>query len=230
MEFMSDDILEQSGVVANCRMNRERELTGSNGYSCELGFNPFELLQEKAASGAEVHWLDLCCGTGTALLDAAHAIRGHGLEDRVHIVGVDLVGMFSPLPTELKCLRLLIASLTTWEPDRQYDLITCVHGLHYIGDKLGLIARAASWLTDDGLFVASLDLNNFRLQDGRSMNRVVASACRNHGLEYSAQWKRIRCDGHREIAFPFRYLGASDQAGPNYTGQPAVNSYYATGN
>ena len=25
---------------------------------------------------------------------------------------------------------------------------------------------------------------------------------------------------------PYRYLGADDQAGPNYTGQPAVDSYY----
>lgn len=230
MEFLSDDILEQSGVVANCRMNRERALTGTNGYSCELGFNPFELLREKAASGAEVHWLDLCCGTGTALVEAAHAIHGHGLEDRVHIVGVDLVGMFSPVPTDSKCLRLVIASLTTWEPDRQYDLITCVHGLHYIGDKLALIARAASWLTNDGLFIASLDLNNFRSQDGRSIDRMVASVCRSHNLSYSGRTKRIRCDGRREITFPLRYVGASDQAGPNYTGQPAVDSYYSAGN
>ena len=40
------------------------------------------------------------------------------------------------------------ASLATWRPERAYDLITCVHGLHYIGDKLGLVARAASWLAD----------------------------------------------------------------------------------
>ena len=25
---------------------------------------------------------------------------------------------------------------------------------------------------------------------------------------------------------PYRYLGADDRAGPNYTGQPAVDSYY----
>jgi hypothetical protein len=40
MRFLSDDQLERSGVVANCRMNRERDLTGSNGYDRELGFNP----------------------------------------------------------------------------------------------------------------------------------------------------------------------------------------------
>ena len=28
------------------------------------------------------------------------------------------------------------------------------------------------------------------------------------------------------MTFHGRYRGADDQAGPNYTGQPAVNSYY----
>jgi hypothetical protein len=35
--------------------------------------------------------------------------------------------------------------------------------------------------------------------------------------------KRFRVFG---VVFPFRYLGADDTAGPNYTGQPAVDSYY----
>jgi len=28
------------------------------------------------------------------------------------------------------------------------------------------------------------------------------------------------------ITLPYGYLGADDQAGPNYTGQAAVDSYY----
>src|SRR5580693_7611900 len=39
MKLLNDDELERSAVVANCRMNRERDLTGSNGYSKEVGFN-----------------------------------------------------------------------------------------------------------------------------------------------------------------------------------------------
>ena len=74
----------------------------------------------------------------------------------------------------LTCLRLVEASLTTWRPDRAFDLITCVHGLHYVGDKLGLIARAASWLAEDGLFVANLDLANLKLADGRAAGRKVS--------------------------------------------------------
>ena len=42
MKLLDDDQLEQSGIVANCRMNRERSLTGSNGYARELGFDPIE--------------------------------------------------------------------------------------------------------------------------------------------------------------------------------------------
>ena len=45
MKLMGDDELERSAVVANCRMNRERNLLGSNGYDRELGLNPSGLSQ-----------------------------------------------------------------------------------------------------------------------------------------------------------------------------------------
>ena len=107
-----------------------------------------------------------------------------------------------------------------------FDLITCVHGLHYIGDKLGLIARAASWLVDDGLFVASLDLHNLKIGDGHDPARRVTSELRRAGLGYDRRRRLVSCRGRRAVNLPHRYLGADDQAGPNYTGQPAVDSYY----
>ena len=128
-----------------------------------------------------------------------------------------------PRPT---CLRLVEASLSTWRPDRPFDLITCVHGLHYVGDKLGLIARAASWLVEDGLFVANLDLHNLKIGDGRDPARRIASDLRRAGLGYDRRRRLVTCRGRREVNLPYRYLGADDQAGPNYTGQPAVDSYY----
>ena len=158
MKLMGDDELERSAVVANCRMNRERNLLGSNGYDRELGFNPLDFLKERITTTHPVTWLDLCCGTGRALSQAARQIHSEGLTSQIEIVGVDLVGMFDQTNSSPSCLRLVEASLSTWSPDRHFDLITCVHGLHYIGDKLGLIARAASWLAEDGLFVANLDL------------------------------------------------------------------------
>ena len=71
MKLLNDDELERSAVVANCRMNREREMTGSNGYSKEIGFNPLDYLRDRIAPGRRVAWLDLCCGTGKALIEAA---------------------------------------------------------------------------------------------------------------------------------------------------------------
>jgi SAM-dependent methyltransferase len=224
MKLLGDDELERSAVVANCRMNRERGLSGSNGYAKEIGLDPLDFLKERTATGKSVAWLDLCCGSGKALIEAATLIRAEGLD--IEIVGVDLVGMFRRPDPGLKCLRLVEASLTTWRPDRAFDLITCVHGLHYLGDKLGLVARVASWLADDGLFVANLDLANLKLGDGRAAGLRVTSDLRRAGLGYDPRRRLIASRGRRVLDLPYRYLGADDRAGPNYTGQPAVDSYY----
>jgi SAM-dependent methyltransferase len=54
-------------------------------------------------------------------------------------------------------VRFETASITAWEPAGRFDLVTCVHGLHYVGDKLGALLRAASWLADGGVLVANFD-------------------------------------------------------------------------
>lgn len=140
MKLLGDNDLEESGVVANCRMNRERSLTGTNGYERELRFHPLFFLKDLATTTGSVKWLDLCCGSGAALSEAAKIVEAEDLP--IEIVGVDLVRLFVCSKTEHPCLRLVEASLTDWQPDGQFNLITCVHGLHYIGDKLGLIGRA----------------------------------------------------------------------------------------
>jgi SAM-dependent methyltransferase len=224
MRLLRDDELERSAVVANCRMNRERDLTGSNGYSREIGFNPLDFLRERITPGRHVAWLDLCCGTGKALIEAARIIGAEGR--KIEIVGVDLVGMFHRPDPDPPCLRLVAASLSTWRPDGSFDLITCVHGLHYVGDKIGLVARSATRLADDGLFVANLDLKNLKLADGRAAGRKVVSDLRRAGMGYDRRKRLIICRGRKAVSLPYRYLGADDGAGPNYTGQPAVDSYY----
>ncbi|QFG25505.1 trans-aconitate 2-methyltransferase [Actinomadura sp. WMMB 499] len=207
---LDDAELEASPVVANIAMNRERTLAS---YRRELGVDPLA----EAGTG---HWLDLCCGTGRALVDAA------GESADVRITGVDLVGHFLPgVPPPN--VRLVVASVTVWEPAAPADLITCVHGLHYVGDKLGLLARAASWLTGDGLLVADFDPRSVRLAGGSPAGRPAAAALRRAGFALDTRRHRITLRGRREITLPYRYLGADDRAGPNYTGQPAVDSYYA---
>jgi SAM-dependent methyltransferase len=220
-DLLSDQVLEQSAIVANCQMNRERNLTGPNGYEKDLGFEPMDFLRDRSEAKGKVKWLDLCCGTGKALIEAAEVSDAEGLP--VEIVGVDLVQMFHY--SDSARLTLIQASLTNWEPEDQFDLITSVHGLHYIGDKLGLIARIRSWLTDTGRFVANFDVKSIKLPDGRSASRFAASDLRSAGFDYSFRKKLIQCDGRGERQVAFRYLGADDKAGPNYTGQPAVDSY-----
>jgi SAM-dependent methyltransferase len=225
MRLLGDDELERSAVVANCRMNRERNLLGSNGYDRELRFNPLDFLKQRIDTGHFVSWLDLCCGSGRALIQAALQVRAEGLVSSIEIVGVDLVGMFDFFDSSLSCLRLVEASLNLWRPDRSFDLITCVHGLHYVGDKIGLIARAASWLVDDGVFVANLDLDNIYAPEAKTKRKLMAQL-RRSGLEYDRRKRLLVCKAGKSPALPFHYLGADDLVGPKYTGEPAVTSHY----
>ncbi len=217
--------LENSPVVANCCMNRERELRGSNGYEVELGFDPLQWLQKRSSKQRPVRWLDLCCGSGKALIQAATIIVD-AAEDResIQITGIDLVGMF--LPNNSGCLQLLQCSVFDCVPTERFDLVTCVHGLHYLGDKLRAIGLAASWLMNDGLFVANLEVKNLCLSEPGKGHRSITSAIREAGFEYNARRHLLRRVGYANWKFPFMYLGADDSVGPNYTKQPVVNSYY----
>ena len=145
-------------------MNRGRELFGGNGYDRELGFDPIAFLEWRVRTRGRARWLDLCCGEGRALLDAAERFASTSAEVDIH--GIDLIDGFTAVPPEVR-LTFEATSVHTWQTDLRFDLITCVHGLHYIGDKLGLIMRAAGWLTTDGLLCGHLDLRNLRLTDNR---------------------------------------------------------------
>jgi len=223
--LLEEHDLDASAVVANNAMNRERGITGTNSYAKGLGFDLLSFLDEKLENQAEVSWLDLCCGTGKALVEAAQHFQTRGLGQLLSIRGVDLVAFFASVPSGLPSLRLEVASLRQFEPEERYDLITCVHGLHYVGDKLGVIARACGWLKPAGMLLANLDLKNMRLTQGSAARRVP-KALRDAGIDYDRRKRVVSCRGPRTVAFPFTYHGADDQAGPNYTGQPAVDSYY----
>jgi len=210
--LIGDDVLERSSVVANRAMNRERRLSGRDGYSRVLGVDVPGLLSGSA------RWLDLCCGSGKALFEAAELVPS------AEITGVDLVDYFAgPVP---ESVTLEVGAVTSWEPTGKFDLITCVHGLHYVGDKLAVLGRVASWLRDDGLFVANFDAASV-FASGVPAGRRLTAALRQAGFAYDGRNRRIQRRGHGVVELPFRYLGADEQAGPNYTGQPAVHSHYA---
>ena len=218
--LLDDAALERSSVVANNAMNRERHLDGVNSYTRELGFHPLDV--------AGSSWLDLCCGSGNALLEAAAELRRRGDTRSISIVGVDLVDAFSPgTGTSTDPVELHQSSIVDWAPARRYTLITCLHGLHYVGDKLGVLSRASSWLAPGGRLVADLDLASIRLPDGRPAGRRLATRMRAAGFSYDARRHRISRLGPATVNLPYVYQGADDHAGPNYTGQPAVDSYYA---
>jgi SAM-dependent methyltransferase len=226
MKRLSDAELATSNIVANSRMNRERGLAGANSYAKDLGMHPLEFLVQRLRTETHAAWLDLCCGSGKALVEAAREVEGLGLAGRISLRGVDLVPMFAPLPPGATCLRFDAAALPGGMPPGRYDLITCVHGLHYVGDKLGLIARAVAALTPGGLFAAHLDPANLRTADGGPLSRQSGALFARHGFECDRRRRVLRRSGPQNIAFGWRYLGADDAAGPNATGQEAVDSYY----
>ena len=90
MELIGEDALDNSPVVANCRMNREREITGTNSYTRDLHFDILAYLSERIREGREVAWLDLCCGSAPAIAQAARRLgEEHGEHAPVRIDGVD---------------------------------------------------------------------------------------------------------------------------------------------
>jgi SAM-dependent methyltransferase len=224
-QLLNCDELANSDVVANSIMNRTRNLVGGNSYEKELGFNPIDFLERRLQKQQTASWLDLCCGSGRALIQGAQLCESRGLAQRMKLIGVDLMPVFDPVPSSCKFLQLQASLITSFLPRQSFDLITCVHGLHYIGDKLGAIQRAAEWLCKTGLFIAQLDYNNLHLKNATARMSIGKDLAR-AGFTYQSRYHRLTHHGGRVMALPYKYLGAHDQAGPNYTGQPAVNSYY----
>ncbi|MFD0856653.1 SAM-dependent methyltransferase, partial [Actinomadura adrarensis] len=62
--------------------------------------------------------------------------------------------------------------------------------------------------------------------DGTEAGRRLTAELRAQGFTCDTARRRIALHGRHEVNFSHRYLGADDAAGPNYTGQPAVDSFY----
>lgn len=220
--FKDHTALEQSDIVANITMNRNRALMGDNSYSKEFDLNPVSELAGRLKDNGKAAWLDLCCGRGRALIDAAIALDTNDLT----LHGVDLVDHFDPRSKQYPAITLTVASLHTWTTPQRYDLVTCIYGLHYIGDKLGLITKGVSWLNPNGIFLANLDLNHVLNQNGTAFTKKLINWFEASGFDVDLQAGVLRKTGSVVISSPFEYLGADDHAGPNATGQPGVAAYY----
>jgi len=224
MKLLNTQKLEQSDIVANCLMNRERGLEGVNSYAKELNFDILEYLIEKAKNQEKVYWMDLCCGTGKALIQAADKLEQGNIAN-VHLEGIDLVGMFD-VHKKSPYLQLYIQSLFDWQPTIQYDLITCIHGLHYVGDKLQILQTCLKQLSKDGLFFANMDLDNLKMKEKKTLHSTLLPLFQKHKITYQSRRKILQAKEKTDFIYSLKYLGADDKAGPNYTGQSAVDSYY----
>lgn len=223
MKLLTKQELLYSPVVANNAMNRQRKSTGVNSYEKELKFDIHEFLAGRIYGSSIVRWADLCCGEGRALTETYHYFQQKAFQS-IELEGWDLIDGFCE--DNLRTLNWYPGSLEDWQPAHEYDLITCIHGLHYIGDKLELIRRCAYSLKKDGLFIANIDFDNVRLEEGKSLKSGLIQLFEQYGFTYSKRRRILSCQGNRKIDFNLNYIGADDQAGPNYTKQPVVNSYY----
>jgi len=221
MKLLTEKELIWSVVVANNRMNRERKASGVNSYEREIHFNPVQFLRTCIDRTGQGKWLDLCCGKGNALLQCAADLSGYGLQDKAILKGVDLIDEFQHIPSSITCLQWEASSVVDWIPDDRYDLITCIHGLHYVGDKLRVLEMACGALTERGRLLVNIDLGSIK-----GVGTYVKDVLVKHGITYDVRKKLLICEGQRTIKFGLTFKGASDQAGPNYTGQEAVDAYY----
>ncbi|MES2776270.1 MAG: class I SAM-dependent methyltransferase [Bacteroidota bacterium] len=226
MPLLPEEKLIWSPIVANSRMNRERKASGFNSYEKEFKFKPETFLESKIKEFGHASWLDLCCGQGNALIQTAYAFRDQGLQAHISLTGIDLLDLFQSFDQNITCLHFETGSVVSWETREAYDLITCSHGLHYLGDKLKVIENGIGALKTGGVFVANLDLKNILIADHDS-NKFLKSLFKLHGIEYSSAAKTIKRTGPKIIRFNLDYLGADDRTGPNYTGQDSVTSCYA---
>ncbi|MFK7905044.1 MAG: methyltransferase domain-containing protein [Chitinophagales bacterium] len=228
MKLLSEEELIWSSIVANSNMNRERKASGTNSYQQEIKFKPEQFLENCILQSGQVKWLDICCGQGNALLQSARFLENEKLQDKATLVGVDLVNFFASIPSSIFCLQFDLSPLLKWKTTEQYDLITCIHGLHYVGDKLQILEKYLSFLSQNGQFIANLDLKSIHIK-GQNTHTFLKAIFEENGIHYNPKTKIIECTGKKEIRFGLQYLGANDAAGPNYTGQEAVDSYYTIG-
>lgn len=206
-------------------MNRERNSSGINSYEKEFKFKPEEYLSAKISESGHTSCLDLCCGQGKALIQIASYFNKRGQQDLVKLKGIDLIDTFAPIEKDLTCVEFETRSLVDWGSDQTYDLITCVHGLHYLGDKLKVIKAILKSLNPKGLFIANLDLGNIVIQ-GTNSKDFLRKYFKEEGLIYNSRSRIIKRVGPANLNYNFSYQGADDETGPNYTGQDSVTSYY----
>jgi SAM-dependent methyltransferase len=222
--MLTDRELLASSVVANSTMNRGRGLEGVNSYERELRFDILNFLEERVKLRGRAVWYDACCGEGRALNSAAERLIDGGWGSKVRLLGLDLIGSSVDVPG----VEIAQGDVVTHRWDEPIDLVTCVHGLHYLGDKLGFIENAYSMLADGGLLMGHLDASNIRCEAGTGMTWLgLLRQARRAGVEIKVEQHRLSV---RKSAVALRYnvefRGGVVSERPNYTGITVIDSWY----
>ncbi len=226
MDLLNNQNLESSPVVANNRMNRERNAVGINSYEKDIYLSPVEFINKSFKTKSTFAWLDICCGRGKALIQTAQYASTHFPSKQITFTGIDLIDMFDPIPEQCNSVSLHAQSFFNFESEQKYDLITCVHGLHYMGDKLEAIRKASSMLNHEGLFIANFDTSCIKSIETDNIQQKLSAWFKSSNIEYTSRKHLITIKGSRTLTVPFQFVGADNKAGSNYTGQEAVDSYY----
>lgn len=219
--MLTPNQLLASDIVANATMNRERGLSGVNSYERELRFDIAVWLETRVRERGRAVWLDACCGAGLALQQAAAEWAGTDWGLNVELIGVDLID-FPPPP--INGVRFVAADVAKFQPAAPVDLITCVHGMHYLGDKLGFLQNAYAALAPGGLLLGHLDAANLRLplSWARLMRQMSAQ-----GIALNIKSHLLRMERMPQpLDFGLIYRGATVSERPNYTGITVIDSWY----
>lgn len=198
-------------------MNRERGFRGGNSYESDLFLDISRIIE--SSSREEFTWLDVACGTGRALIEAKRMFPD------INIQAIDLVDFRDP-DFENSAIGFFEGSVSDFETKIRFDLITCVHGFHYFGDKLGILSKLVGLLDEKGVFLANFDQTSIRSSTNRSLSDECVNYLTRSKVHFDTGTRVVKCIGPRCIRFPYSYLGSDDSVGPNYTGQNAVNSFY----
>ena len=226
-----------SDIVVNAAMNRGRGFTGVNSYTRDLRqFDVAAFLQERVRLPLfqTVRWLDACCGEGRALTEAAQLWSGTAWGKKIEIIGL---GLWDDLPPAHNfpngpVLRFVAADAAAWVPDAPLDLITCVHGLHYLPDKLGFLERAYSWLSPSGgLLLAHLDGENVRQYESeRALWPTLSRRVQKQGITITFTNHLLRIERTPKspdaLAFGVAFAGRTVSPRPNFSGMTVVDSWY----
>ena len=207
----------ESEIVANSVMNRERCLAGVNSYARELRFDPLDWLAHRVKARGRAVWYDACCGEGRALREASATVAETVCGDAYRFIGVDLVTAFS---TPKSGPSLFAADVMTFAPEEPVDLITFVHGLHYLSNKLAFLEHAYRLLAPGGLLIGHLDLNNVRLASGEPLSkRIFEGNSHRDGTPLSLSRHLLKIEKTAPtLSFGLRWIGASISEKTNYTG------------